>query len=113
MLAKARVGYIRMSPRKVAQVMRLIRGKGVVYSLGRLENINKKAALYIKKLIQSAINNAKNKSMAELDLNSVYISRVVANPGPIMKRHRAASFGRAVMIRKRTSHLEIELDVKV
>ena len=55
----------------------------------------------------------KNRKPAVLrNLNSIYISRIVANSGPVLKRYKAAAFGRAVMIKKRTSHIELELNAK-
>ena len=72
-----------------------------------MELINKRGAYYLKKVLKSAVANAKNKGFEE---NSLFISKVIANPGPTLKRYRAASFGRASGIRKRTSHILVELD---
>jgi large subunit ribosomal protein L22 len=45
-----------------------------------------------------------------VNVDDLYISRVIADCGPTLKRFRAASMGRASQIRKRTCHITIELD---
>ena len=107
MVTRAEAKYIRISPTKVRPVMRLIKGALAVEAVGKLELINKKGAYYLRKVLKSAMANAKNKGYEE---GKLFISKVVANCGPALKRYRAASFGRASMIRKRTSHILIELD---
>ena len=107
MVAKAEAKYIRISPTKVHPVIELIKGADVGSAMPKLELCNKKGAYYLLKVLKSALANAKNKGYQEQKL---FISKVIANPGPILKRYRAASFGRASMIKKRTSHILIELD---
>ncbi len=108
MIAQAKGKYIRMSPVKVRQVIDLIRGKDVEMSLAILEQLNKAAARVVKKILCSAISNAKEKGLEE---NQLFISAIKADPGPTWKRFRAGAFGRASRIRKRTTHLTIELDL--
>ncbi|MCQ9205787.1 MAG: 50S ribosomal protein L22 [Omnitrophica bacterium] len=107
MVAKAEAKYIRISPTKIRPVMKLVQNVSAVRAMGRLELVNKKGAYYLRKVLKSALANAKNKGYEE---GQLFISKVVANSGPTLKRHRAASFGRAVTIRKRTSHILVELD---
>lgn len=107
MVSKAEAKYIRISPFKAALTLRLLRGMNAKKALMVLENINQKAAYYLKKVLKSAVSNAKNKGYDE---EKLFISKVIANPGPVLKRFRAATFGRATAIRKRTSHLLVELD---
>ncbi|MFA7676977.1 MAG: 50S ribosomal protein L22 [Candidatus Omnitrophota bacterium] len=107
MIAKAEGKYIRISPTKVRPVIALVKNQKAAQALSKLGLINKKGAYYLSKVLKSALANAKNKGYEEQDL---VISKVIANPGPVLKRYRAASFGRASMIRKRTSHILIELD---
>ena len=109
MVSRAHFRYVRISPFKVRQVIRLVKSMPAKKALFVLDGINKKASLILKKLIKSAIYNAKNKGYDE---NKLFISKLIANPGPFYKRFRAATFGRAVMIRKRTSHILVELDTK-
>jgi len=107
MIAKAEGKYIRISPTKVRPVLELVKGGNVKASLNKLELTNKKAALLVHKVLKSAMANAKNKGYEE---GALFISKIIANPGPTLKRYRAASFGRATLIRKRTSHISVELD---
>ena len=110
MIAHAQAKFLRGSPRKVGLVIDLIRGKGVLESEGILANVNKGCTKMIRKLLHSAVSNAKQKGLMEEQL---VISKVTADQGPSWKRYRAASFGRAAPILKRTTHLTIELDLKV
>ncbi|MBP7088625.1 MAG: 50S ribosomal protein L22 [Candidatus Omnitrophica bacterium] len=107
MVAKCEAKYIRISPTKARMVLKLIKGLKANEAMLRLELLNKKGAYLLNKALKSAISNAKNKGYDE---NKLYVSKVVANAGPALKRYRAASFGRAVTIRKRTSHILVELD---
>ena len=108
MIATAKGRYIRVSPTKVRQVINLIRGKDVNTSVAMLTHINKGSTESISKVLNSAISNAKQKGLNE---DQLFISKITADPGPSWKRFRAAAFGRATRILKRTSHLTIELDL--
>jgi large subunit ribosomal protein L22 len=112
MIANAKAKYLRISPRKADLVARTVRGQSVQYALDMLAHMNKKAAGLFLKVIKSALANAENKGVDVMDTKNIVISRLVANPGPTLKRFRAASMGRSVRILKRTSHLEVELDLK-
>lgn len=109
MLVKASAKFIRISPSRLREVMNTIRGKEVVVAEGILFNIGKRAKGYIEKVLKSAIANAKVKGFSPSQL---YISKITADVGPIWKRFKAAAFGRASKIKKRTSHITIELDIK-
>lgn len=112
MIANAKAKYIRVSPQKAELVVKEVRGKSVQYAVDLLSNLNKKAAQPLLKLIKSALSNAENKGIDTLDTKRIIITKLVANPGPTLKRFRAATFGRGASILKRTSHLEVELDIK-
>ena len=107
MIARAEAKYIRISPTKVRPVIELVKGANVRGAMSKLNFVNKKGAICLNKVLKSAVSNAKNKGYEE---DKLFISKLVANPGPVLKRFRAASFGRAAMIRKRTSHIVVELD---
>lgn len=109
MLVKASAKFIRISPSRLREVMNAVRGKDVFTAEGILLNINKRAKDYIKKVLKAAIASAKEQGLEEKKL---YISKITADGGPMWKRFKAAAFGRAVRIRKRTSHINIELDLK-
>ncbi|HPB67481.1 MAG TPA: 50S ribosomal protein L22 [Candidatus Omnitrophota bacterium] len=108
MIAKARCRYVRVPSSKANQVMALIRGKDVLTSLALLKHTDKRVTEAIAKILNSAVSNAKQKGLTESQL---YISKITADQGPMWKRYRAATFGRATPILKRTSHLTIELDL--
>ena len=108
MIAHAKGRFLRISPTKVRQVIDLIRGKDVPSTVALLTHTHKRASQIINKVLYSAISNAKQKGLTE---NQLFISRIEANLGPAWKRYRAAAFGRAMPILKRTTHLTIELDL--
>ncbi len=107
MVSRAQAKYLRISPTKIRPVITLIKGGPAKSAVQKLQLINRKGAQYLLKALRSALANAKNKGYAD---ESLFISKVTANPGPALKRYRAASFGRATLIRKRTTHILIELD---
>ena len=109
MLAKAVVRYLRMTPRKVGYVITPLRRKTVAEALALLSSTPKRAAEPVSKLIQSAFANARH-VQPTLRQEDVVISKLVADEGPRWKRFRAAAFGRAARILKRTTHVTVELD---
>ena len=109
MIVRAYGRYLRASPMKIKQVIDLIRGKDVRASLAILTHLNKRSSGLITKVLNSAVSSAKQKGLNEEQL---YISKITADHGPMWKRFRAAAFGRAAPILKRTTHLKIELDLK-
>jgi large subunit ribosomal protein L22 len=107
MIAKAAGRFLRVSPRKTRIVMALVRGKNVKEALAILRNTNKKPASVIIKILNSAIANAKR--LPNVHEEDLYISEIKADSGPMLKRYRAQSMGRAGMIKKRTSHITVVL----
>lgn len=107
LVSKAYAKYIRVSPRKTRLVIDLVRGEKVDRALVILANLNKGAKVYVQKLIKSAASNAKSNPAVSAD--QLFISRITADNGPVLKRFRAAAMGRATMIRHRTTHLTVEL----
>lgn len=108
MIASARGRFLRVSSMKVRQVIDVIRGKDVLTSQALLAHINKGSSFFVKRVLDSAINNAKQKGIMEEQL---FISYISANHGGAWKRYRAASFGRATPILRRSTHLTVELDL--
>jgi large subunit ribosomal protein L22 len=111
MIAKAIARHVRMSPRKVGYVVTPLRQRTVAEALAWLSAMNRRAAKPVAKVIASAFANARQRH-PELREEHVVISRVFANEGPRMKRFRAAAFGRATRIVKRTTHITVELEKK-
>lgn len=109
MLVKAKGKFIRGSAGKIRLVMDLIRGMKAEEALKFLKFVDKRPSYYVGKVLKSAIANAKVKG---LNADELVISKITADEGPRWKRFRAASFGRASEILKRTSHITVELDRK-
>jgi large subunit ribosomal protein L22 len=110
MEVKARLRFVRIAPTKARLVADLIRGKGSEESLNILTFTKKAAAKIIIKLLKSAIANATQKK--NIDIDRLYIKQITVDQGPTMKRFQPRALGRATMIRKRTSHINIVLDEK-
>ncbi len=105
MEARAQLNYLRISPRKVKIVVDLIRGKDIGTAMTLLMHTPKAASEPVMKLLQSAVANAENNH--NMDPESLYVSEVYANPGPVIKRIMPRAQGRAYRILKRTSHITI------
>jgi large subunit ribosomal protein L22 len=103
----ARCRFSRISARKVGQVLDLIKNKGVAEALSLLSFTPKKAAVVVKKVVQSAMANAMETYGMEVD--RLYVFRATADQGPTLQRWRALSMGRASRIRKRTCHVTVVL----
>jgi len=107
--AKAIGKYIRISPRKVRQVIDLIKGKKVREATNILKYTPKKAAYLLAKVLKSASFNAANKRK-EVDVNNMRIKLCYADGGPMIKRIQPRAMGRANRILKRTSHITVVLE---
>ena len=107
MEARAHLRYARISPRKVSIVLDLIRNKPADYAMAVLKNTSKSACEYLEKLLKSAMANAVNNY--QMDVSHLYVSECFVCPGPILKRIRPMSKGRAYRIEKRSSHITIVL----
>ena len=105
MEAKAHLKYARISPRKVKIVCDLIRGKDTKMAAAILMQTPKAASELLQKLLHSAVSNAENNH--EMDPDSLIVSEVFANPGPILKRGMPRARGSSARINKRTSHITI------
>lgn len=109
MIAKAEAKFLRISPQKTRQVIELIRRKGAEDAEALLVNLNKRPCEYLIKVLRQAIANAKTKGFNPAQL---YVSKIICDIGPVWKRYKAAAFGRATPIKKRTAHIKIELELK-
>jgi len=112
MIAYAVSKYIKIAPRKARIVADVVRNKNVDDAISILMSINKKASGLIIDTVKSAANNAKRKYPEQkYESGDMKISKIVINEGPSLTRFRAASMGRATTIKKRTSHIVVEIDV--
>lgn len=107
MEATATVRHIRITPRKARQVVDLIRGKRVGDAISILNFTPLHAARIVKKLLDSAVANAEQKKVGDLD--SLTVAKAYVNQGVTMKRMRARAMGRGNVIKKRTSHITLVL----
>ncbi|MDI6632052.1 MAG: 50S ribosomal protein L22 [Bacillota bacterium] len=103
--AKATAKYLRVPPRKARQVVDLIRGKKVGEALSILRFIPQKGARMVEKVVRSAVANAEHNY--DLIANELVVLRAYVDQGPSLKRYRARAYGRANIIRRRTSHITI------
>ncbi len=110
MIAKARGRFIPITPRKMRGVARMLKGMPVLRAQALLRSLPKAACRPVSKILDSAVANATREGTRTAD--QLVISRIAADEGPMTKRFRAAAMGRATFIRKRMSHLTIELDAK-
>lgn len=105
MEAKAIVKYVRLSPRKVRQVVDLIRGKKINEALAILRYVPKRASEVVTKAVKSAAANAENNMQMERD--ELFVTSCFVDQGPTLKRFQPRAMGRADVIRKRTSHITV------
>jgi len=105
MEAKAVAKYIRISPRKVRQVVDLIRGKKIGEAIAILKFTPIRAADAVEKVVKSAAANAEHN--LEMDRDALYIAEAYVDQGPTLKRFKPRAMGRADLIRKRTSHITV------
>ena len=100
----------RQSPRKVRLVAGLIRGKSVAEAVAELDFLTKRAGLPLKKLLLSAVANAKQTGIEQSNL---FIKELRIDKGITMKRMMPAAMGTGHRINKRTSHLNLVLGEKI
>ena len=106
--AIARATYVRVTPMKARRIVDLIRGKDAQDALAMLKFAPQAASEPVAKVLASAIANAENNF--SLDADTLVISRAYVDEGPTLKRFRPRAQGRAYRIRKRTSHITIEVE---
>lgn len=104
---KSTYKYARISPRKARLILDMIRGADVSEALDILRFTPNRAAGMISKVLTSAVANANE---ADADPDRLFVSQCHVNEGPTMRRIRPKDRGRAHLIRKRTSHIVVEVD---
>jgi len=109
--AKAKAIGLRCSPFKLRPLANVIRGKSALYGIGWLQTCGLKRALLIKKLIDSAIANAKFAD-DKVNVNDLMISNLQVDQGPVYKYFKPGAQGRSNVYRKRLSHISIQLKLK-
>jgi len=108
MEAKAVARYVHQSPRKIRKTLDSVRGLKVGDALNQLHFSPEKAASVIEKTLRSAVANLMSQDQeSTLDPDGFGIKDAFVDGGPVMKRFRAASMGRASRLRRPTSHVTI------
>jgi len=110
MILKAKAKYIRVSPKKMRRLVNLVRNKGLLESLEMLKLLNVGNKKYLIKLLESVQANAKIKN-PDVNLKELVIKTIVVNEGPRLKRIKPRARGRADIIKRRISHIEVEVEM--
>ena len=105
--ARATAKFVRVTPMKARRVIDLIRGKDAADALNTLRFAPQSASEPVAKVLASAIANAENN--LDLDPRTLVVSTAYADEGPTLKRFQPRAQGRAFRVRKRTSHITIEV----
>ena len=107
---KVKLSNLRTAPRKVRQVVDLVRGKKVSEAQSILLFTVNKSARPVMKLLNSAVASAKHEF--NLDESNLFISAITVDEGAKLKRWHPMSRGRAYPIIKRSAHIAITLSEK-
>ncbi|WP_062069954.1 50S ribosomal protein L22 [Demequina sediminicola] len=110
MEAKAQTRYLRVTAQKARRVVNLVRGQNAVEAVASLKFQPQAVATDVRKLIASAIANARVKAEAageRFDENEFVIKEITVDEGPTMKRIQPRAQGRANRILKRSSHITV------
>ena len=107
MESSAKLSFARLSPRKTRLVVDLVRGKDIQIALNILRFSPQSSSPLIAKLLSSAVANAEQKGVADVD--RLYVKTICVDGGPVLKRFMPRAMGRASKIRKPTSHISVVL----
>ncbi len=105
----AHLRFLKMAPRKIAVVASLVRGKPVGEAISALQWTRRAAATPIKKLIESAVANATDRTGGSVDVDKLWIKDIHVDQGPTTRRFLTRAHGRGTRINKKTSHLHVIL----
>jgi large subunit ribosomal protein L22 len=110
MEVQAKLKFAKISPQKCRLVADQIRGLPVERAINLLTFSNKKAAVLVKEVLNSAVANAEHND--GMDVDALFVSTVFIDEGPTMKRFEARAKGRGNRILKRTSHIVVKVAEK-
>jgi large subunit ribosomal protein L22 len=97
-----------LSPRKVAVVASLVRGRSVEDALTILDHTPRRSAVAVSKAIKSARANADHNH--NYKPATLQITEISVTPGPRLKRYRPAAHGRALPFQRKTAHIRVVVD---
>ncbi len=103
MEARAIAKFVRVGPRKVGQVLDLVRKKSVKEAFDILKFTPKAACEIVGKVLKSSVSNLKSRKIHE----DIYIKEAYVGQGPSLKRLRPMAMGRGAVIRRKSSHITI------
>jgi large subunit ribosomal protein L22 len=109
---KAKLSYLKISPRKVRLVAGLVRGISLDAARVQLRHSTKRSSTPLLKLLNSAASNAKDIN-EDLDEATLYIKEIRVDEGPIYKRYIPVARGSAHEIQKKSSHVTLILAERV
>ncbi|MCU1431783.1 MAG: ribosomal protein [Actinotalea sp.] len=110
MEAKAQARFVRVTPQKARRVVDLIRGKQAEEAVATLKFAPQAAGETVRKVVESAIANARvkaDRANEAFDASTLVVSAAYVDEGPTLKRFRPRAQGRASQILKRTSHITV------
>lgn len=111
MASKAMARFARISPRKARMIVDLVRGKSAAEALQMLQFTNKAGAPFVRKVIESAVANARVQGV-DVDALRVVTATVDKGPNAHMRRWRPRAMGRATRVQKGISHITVVLDTQ-
>jgi len=103
----ARSRFVRQSPRKLKIISDLLVGKDVKEAMDVLNNLPNRGTEILAKALNSAVSNAKQKPESS---GNFRVKNVLVEGGPVLKRFRAATMGRAVTVKRRMSHVTVIIE---
>ena len=110
MESSAKLSSARLSPRKTRLVVDMVRGKEIQAALNILRFTPQPSARLVAKLLSSAVANAEQKGVSDVD--RLYVKTIFVDGGAVLKRFLPRAMGRASKIRKPTSHITVVLAEK-
>ena len=110
MESSAKLSFARLSPRKTRLVVDMVRGKEIQTALNILRFTPQPSAKLVAKLLSSAVANAEQKGVSDVD--RLYVKSIFVDGGSVLKRFLPRAMGRASKIRKPTSHITVVLAEK-
>jgi large subunit ribosomal protein L22 len=107
METKAQAKFIRIAPQKVQVIVPAVKGRKVEEAIALLRFLPSKAARILYRVLDSSVANA---GQNKVDIDTLYVKKIMVDKGPTMKRWMPRAMGRATPILKRTSHITVILE---
>jgi large subunit ribosomal protein L22 len=106
----AKAKFVHYSPYKLRLLADVIRGKNVPYAIGWLSTYKTRRTMPIKKILESAVANAKN--LKNIDAGNLFVKEIRVDHGPMFRYYKPGAMGRSNPQTKRLSHISIVLEDK-